>query len=100
MTAAAVHPTKINFGFLVRLRWFMVAGQLVTIAVVEAGMKVPLPLRPLLGIVALEAAVNVAAGVLGRRRTPRAWWLAALMALDTITCTGLLSLTGGPLNPF
>src|SRR5438128_2176078 len=93
-------PDEINFGWLVRLRWSMVAGQLLTIVGVRYLLGLPLPLEPLLAIVAIEAASNLAASVLGRRRPARQGWMAALMALDVVMCTGLLFFTGGPSNPF
>src|SRR6185436_6149622 len=34
------------------------------------------------------------------RRRPRQGWLAAVMMLDVLLFSGLLYLTGGPLNPF
>ena len=78
----------------------MVAGQLVTILGVQWLLGMQLPLRPLLIIVGLEAASNVAAAALGRRRTVRQAWLAGVMACDVVMCTGLLFFTGGPANPF
>jgi len=93
-------PDEINFGWLVRLRWSMVAGQLLTIVGVRYLLGLPLPLEPLLAIVAIEAASNLAASVLGRRRPARQGWMAALMGLDVVMCTGLLFFTGGPSNPF
>ena len=38
--------------------------------------------------------------LLARRRRPRQAWLAAVMGLDVLLFSGLLYLTGGPLNPF
>ena len=93
-------PDQINYGWLLRLRWSMVAGQLATILGVQWMLGMQLPLRPLLGIVALEAASNLAATALGRRRPARQAWMAGLMAGDVVMCTGLLFFTGGPANPF
>jgi len=78
----------------------MVAGQLATILGVRWGLGMDLPLRPLLSIVALEAASNVLAAALGRRRPARQAWMAGVMACDVVMCTGLLFFTGGPANPF
>jgi len=98
--ADPAQPDEINFGWLVRLRWSMAAGQLLTILGVRYLLGLPLPLQPLLVIVGIEAASNLAASVLGRRRPARQGWMAALMALDVVLCTGLLFFTGGPSNPF
>lgn len=99
---APAHPDQINFGWLIRLRWSMVAGQLATILGVRLLLGFALPLTPLLTIIALEAASNVLASnvVKGNRRQAREWWLAAAMAFDIVMFTGLLYLTGGPSNPF
>lgn len=94
------HPNQINFDWLIRLRWSMIAGQLVTIVGVRVGLGLNLPLGPLLAIIGLEAALNVFGIALRRRREPREWWLAGIMAFDIVMCTGLLYLTGGPSNPF
>ena len=93
-------PDQINYGWLIRLRWSMVAGQLVTILGVQFLLGMQLPLRPLLVIVGLEVVSNLAAAALGRRRTARQAWMAGVMACDVIMCTGLLFFTGGPSNPF
>jgi two-component system sensor histidine kinase RegB len=93
--------TSINLSWLVRLRWGAILGQLVTIGVVHHLMDIPLPLLPLLGLIALEAATN--AVVLGWQRAGRQvqeWMLPATLALDVVILTGLLFFTGGPFNPF
>lgn len=94
------HPDQINYGWLIRLRWSMVAGQLATILGVRFVLGLALPLEPLLLIVAIEAASNVGAATAGRRRPARQAWMATVMAFDVLMCTGLLFLTGGPSNPF
>ncbi len=87
--------------WLSKLRWGAIVGQLATIVLVHTVMAIELPLAPLLFIVALEAASNLAV-VLWLRREPevREWSLGALMAFDVVALTGLLYLTGGPFNPF
>jgi two-component system sensor histidine kinase RegB len=93
--------TSINLSWLVRLRWGAVLGQLVTIAVVHQVMDIPLPLLPLLGLIALEAATNIVVlGWLKLGRPVREWMLPLTLALDVFILTGLLFFTGGPFNPF
>jgi two-component system, sensor histidine kinase RegB len=95
----AVH--RINLSWLGRLRWATIAGQAAVIAFVQWGMNVPLPLVPLLAILAVEAVANVAFRAWiarGLRVSERA--VAAALGLDVLCFTGLLYLTGGPLNPF
>ncbi len=94
------HPNRINFGWLLRLRGWMVAGQFLAIAGARLGLGLDLPVGALLAIVAAEAALNVAGALAQRRREPKEWWLVAIMACDIVSFTSLLSLTGGPSNPF
>ena len=102
MPLLPAHPNRINFGWLIRLRWSMIAGQLAAILGVRAVLGLTLPLPALFSIVGLESALNVLAtiAVAGERREPREWWLAVVMAFDIVMFTGLLYLTGGPSNPF
>ncbi|HEX7668170.1 MAG TPA: ATP-binding protein [Polyangiaceae bacterium] len=95
----AVH--RINVSWLVRLRWAAIVGQAAVIAYVEWGLRIALPLGSLSGILALEFAANVGFEVWLRRRLPVSEpTVAAALALDVSCFTGLLYLTGGPLNPF
>ena len=91
---------RINFAWLIRLRWAAIAGQLVTIGSVHFAMGLAIPIVPLLVLVGVEVASNVGCAWLARRRRPRQAWLAAVMVLDVLLFSGLLYLTGGPLNPF
>jgi two-component system sensor histidine kinase RegB len=93
--------SRINLSWLVRLRWGAVAGQLCTVAVVELFMDIRLPLLPLLSLIALEALTNLLCLWRLRRDTPVTAGLpAAIMALDVLILTGLLSQSGGSYNPF
>jgi two-component system sensor histidine kinase RegB len=92
---------RINFSWLIRLRWGAIVGQLLTIAVVERVLHIRLPLVPLLVVVALEAASNGAAMLwLHSRRPVGEAGMALTMALDIFLLTTLLFFTGGPFNPF
>jgi two-component system sensor histidine kinase RegB len=93
-------PNRINFGWLVRLRWATIAGQLATIMVVRFGMGFPLLLLPLAILTLFEIAANAICVVASRRAEPEEWWLATAMGFDVVVFTGMLYLTGGPLNPF
>lgn len=91
----------INFYWLLRLRWGAILGQIVVIAVVVWGMEIALPLGTLAAIIAVESAFNLgcffwaSAGHDVQQEV-----LAALLAADVVFLTLLLSLTGGPFNPF
>lgn len=91
----------INLRWLLRLRWWVLIGQVCTIMGVEWMLRIDLPLAPLAVLVALGITSN-AACELWTRRAPRVreGLLAALMGFDVLLLTGLLSLTGGSVNPF
>lgn len=99
----------LNAAWLAQLRWVAVAGQLVTIAFVM-WLKIALPIAPLLVLVAVTAATNAVFTwwVRSRRQNPfrdtggRVWHVAlgGLMLLDLLVLSAMLSLTGGPTNPF
>jgi two-component system, sensor histidine kinase RegB len=94
-------PARINLSWLVRLRWGAMAGQLCTIAAARLVMDMPLPLLPLLLLVAVEAASNLGCYLWLRARRPVGpGLLTAVMALDVLALTGLLFWSGGSYNPF
>ena len=95
-----VSPARINFGWLVRLRFATVAGQTLTIVAVRFGMNLEIPLAPLFALVGLSLVSNLVCIASARAGTPQDWWLLAVMGLDVLTFSGLLYFTGGPENPF
>jgi two-component system sensor histidine kinase RegB len=99
--AASEETQRINFSWLVRLRWATIAGQLGTILIVHYWMAIRLNLEALLLTLALEALTNVAASAwlrVHRSATERV--LALTMGIDVLFLTVLLFLTGGSFNPF
>ena len=84
MPVAERDPDRINFDWLIRLRWAAIAGQLITIGAVHFAMQLAIPVAPLLALVAVEIGSNLACALLARRRRPRQAWLAAVMALDVL----------------
>jgi two-component system, sensor histidine kinase RegB len=92
---------RLNFSWLLKLRWSQIVGQSFTILGVYWLLGLDVPLAPLFAIVGVELATNVAlARWLARPRAVAEWQLAAVMALDVVLLTGLLYWTGGPFNPF
>lgn len=90
-----------NMQQLIQLRWFALAGQVATILVVHFGFQIRLPLLPMLVVLVLLAAFNVASLWRWRRRqevTDDALLLSLLV--DVVTLTALLHLSGGVANPF
>lgn len=92
----------LNLLWLIKLRWGSFAGQVATIVGVHSVLTIRIPLLPLLVIVAVGAASNLAVGLWFRQhqREVREWHLAGVMSLDIVLLTLLLFLTGGPENPF
>lgn len=90
-----------NLYQLIQLRWIAVVGQLLTITVTQYSLGMALPLRPMLGIVAVLAAFNL--GSLLRWRTRRAVHdveLLVVLLVDVVALTAQLYLSGGIANPF
>jgi two-component system sensor histidine kinase RegB len=92
---------RINLSWLLWLRWGAAAGQLAIIGFASRWLGVDLAMAPLLVLVGIGIASNVAC----------AWWvraavevredlLGALMALDVLLLTGLFYFSGGASNPF
>ncbi|HEY6880695.1 MAG TPA: histidine kinase dimerization/phospho-acceptor domain-containing protein, partial [Polyangiales bacterium] len=90
-----------NLAWLVRLRWFAVASQALTVLVAERLLHTPLSSARLYAIVATTAASNLLCALWLRRgpQVPEAA-LAALMAFDFGLLTALLQAAGGASNPF
>ncbi len=99
---------RVNLSWLVKWRWAAIAGQLATILIVRHILKIELPLSPLLAILCLAGASNLALGGWLRRRGLVAaasargdeLLLGSLLLLDNLLLTALLYYTGGPANPF
>jgi two-component system sensor histidine kinase RegB len=91
----------INLAWLLRLRWVAICGQVLTVLAVELVLAIDLPWIPILTIIALEIGSNLAFALWARRTEQIAEWvIGLLMALDVLLLTGLLSVSGGAINPF
>lgn len=90
-----------NMLLLIQLRWLAVVGQVVTIAVVHWGLKIPLPLGAMLLAPAGLALMNLASApvTLRRQSVTDPELLLALFA-DVAALTWLLYFSGGATNPF
>jgi two-component system sensor histidine kinase RegB len=102
---------RVNFNWLVKLRWVACLGQLVVISVVMWAFGIPLPFAPLVTVITITALTNV--GLVGWFVwiSQRADWgqatirtaetlLLLIMGLDLVLLSTLLYWTGGPNNPF
>ncbi len=94
--------TAVNALWLIKLRWAQIVGQAGTILVAHVALGPgALPITPLVALVVIGLVSNLflelhlrRGGRISERRQ------ALNMALDVALLTGLLYLTGGPLNPF
>lgn len=89
-----------NMRQLVQLRWLAALGQLVTILIVRYRLGVPLPLEPMVAVVAALAAVNLVCLWLARRREVTNLALFLSLVFDVGALTVQLYLSGGAANPF
>jgi two-component system sensor histidine kinase RegB len=93
--------SRLRLQTAVRLRWFGVIGQLVTVCFVYLGLGFPLPFGICLAFIALSAWLNVFLRIRYPARTRLGTALATcLLAYDILQLSALLYLTGGIENPF
>ncbi len=93
--------SKVHFGWLIRLRFGAVLGQILVIAAVSLGLSTRLPLLPLGCVIGLELCLN--AWSMLRARSPRPIderHLTWSLSLDLLLFSALLYFSGGPANPF
>lgn len=88
----------ITMSWLIRLRWWALAGQIATIATTVILLDISLQLAPLAAITGATALSN--AWLTSRRGSVPPGRAPAVLAFDTLSLTGLLYFTGGPSNPF
>jgi two-component system sensor histidine kinase RegB len=95
------HDSRLRMQTIVRLRWFGVIGQLVTVVFVYWGLGFAFPVGLCLALIAISAWVNVFLRVLypARYRLSPAF-ATAVLAWDIAELAALLYLTGGIENPF
>jgi two-component system sensor histidine kinase RegB len=87
--------------WLVRLRWATAALEAAAVVIAWSLPRLDLPLDHLSVVLIAAAAANVGvAAWLNRGRSLPQAAAAGALALDIVLLTGLLELTGGPLNPF
>lgn len=86
---------------LVQLRWLAVAGQLATVLTVHGALGIRLPLREMLGLLAVLTLFNVASWLHARRaRAVHDAELFAGLVVDVGVLAGQLYYAGGVTNPF
>lgn len=95
------HESRLRMQTIVRLRWFGVGGQLITVLGVYWGLGFDLPIGLCFALIALSAWVNVflRVGYPARHRLSTNFAM-GLLAYDIAGLAALLYLTGGIVNPF
>lgn len=100
LTASAAAGRK-NLYQLIQLRWIAVVGQLLTVAFTHYSLNMPLPLQPMLGIVAGMAVFNLLSLLRWRTRgNVSDIELFIVLLVDVAALTAQLYLSGGISNPF
>jgi two-component system sensor histidine kinase RegB len=90
-----------SLAWLVRLRWFAVGSQALTVLLAERLLHMELSTGWLYTIVAATATSNLFCALwLRKKPRVREGALAAVMAFDFVLLTALLHFAGGPSNPF
>src|SRR5688572_15874150 len=101
LVSSALSAERIQFGWLVRLRWVSLAGQALIVAVSSELLGFDMPIAALAAVMGVEALLNVGAWAwLRRTGDVRSSHVAGAIAADLLVFTALLYLTGGPSNPF
>src|SRR5262245_11826350 len=97
----AYDGSRLRLNTTIRLRWFAVAGQTVTILLTHYGFGFPVPLAASLAMILLSAALNLVLGLaLPRSQLLLSRHALLLLAYDILQLAALLYLTGGLENPF
>jgi two-component system sensor histidine kinase RegB len=92
--------SRLRLNTTIKLRWFAVTGQTVTVLVVYYGFRFPLPLQLCLGVISVSIALN-AVLVLSNPRPHHlpSRHAALLLGYDILQLAALIFLTGGLENP-
>lgn len=90
-----------NLVLLIQLRWIAVLGQVITIAIVHFGLRIPLPLAPMGMVLGALLALNALSHVWLRQHLQiSSQALFSALLLDVAALTVQLYFSGGATNPF
>jgi two-component system sensor histidine kinase RegB len=90
-----------NLSLLIQLRWIAVLGQVITIAIVHFGLRIPLPLAPMGLVLVALLALNALSHVWLRQHLQiSSQALFSALLLDVAALTVQLYFSGGATNPF
>lgn len=104
------YPTWETAAWFQQLRWVAVVGQLLTMGVVEWGLRIKLPYWELLALIGVTAVSNALytgwlqwlahTGLERGDRLPTDQVVPTLMVVDILVLSGMLYLSAGMANPF
>lgn len=98
---AAMKSGDVTVPWLLRLRWAAITGQTATIVFCTDGLRIRLPLAPLLAVLSVALVSQLLLwGAARRRARPGRALIGGVLTLDTWLLTAVLFFTGGPHNPF
>lgn len=107
LSRPASHPKiydtrQIGLIWLVKLRWWAVAGQIITIALGSFFFHLSLPIFAVSAVIVVEIITNTALALRfkAHQPLPSEHLLPLTLYGDIILLTGLLFITGGTMNPF
>ncbi len=87
--------------WLIRLRWFAMAGQGAAILIAWLGFDLELPLPAIMAIMSVTVVTNLALMICLRTIESLPQWLIFMVLLmDVLLLTAMLAVTGGRHNPF
>jgi two-component system, sensor histidine kinase RegB len=93
--------SRLRLNTTIKLRWFAVAGQMLTVHAVYYGLQYPLPMRHCLGVISISIALNAVLTLANpRSHLLPARHAALLLGFDILQLAALIFLTGGLENPF
>ena len=88
--------SRLRLRTTIRLRWFAVAGQMVTILVLYYGFKFPVPLSQCVAIIFASGSLNAYLSVAyPRSQLLPSRYAIMLLSYDVLQLSSLLYLTGG-----
>ncbi len=92
----------IGLNWLVKLRWWAVSGQIITIAIGSFFFHLDLPIFAVSAVIIVEIFTNTALALRlhSHHNPPSEYLLPLTLYGDIILLTGLLYITGGTMNPF
>ncbi len=93
--------SRLRLRTTIRLRWFAVAGQTITIIILYYGFRFPVPLGHCVAIIVASASLNTWLTVaFPRSQLLSGRYAIMLLSYDVVQLSALLFLTGGLENPF